>query len=86
MTYREAIECMQYLDEHRHGILFKSLVDIDQREIISEGVRLAISALQEREKRNKGCEYCYDAVFNPSFLVYSFCPMCGRKLKGAEHD
>lgn len=65
MTDREAIECMQYLDEHRHSTLFKSLVASEQREIIAKGVRLAISALQEREERSKGCRYCFDASLDP---------------------
>lgn len=53
MTNREAIECMEYLNEHQYSALFKALVSSEQREIISEGIRLSISALKEREDRGK---------------------------------
>lgn len=91
----------------------------------------AISALQEREERSKGCRFCFDATIEPDLegcdLSYhyvgeseqqkrimirsgngkpvaimfeelsgnqwhtvgiyepKFCPMCGRKLKGADN-
>lgn len=83
MTDKEAIECMQYLYESQNNMLFKALVDKEYREIIAEGVRIATSALQEREERSKGCTLCYtDAKYNPFVGGYNYCPMCGRKLKG----
>lgn len=39
--------------------------------------KIAISALQEREERNKGCKYCLDYKGD----VNRFCPHCGRPLK-----
>ena len=53
MNDRGAIECMNYLYDNQHSILFKSLVGKENREIIAESVQLAISALQEREERSK---------------------------------
>lgn len=53
----------------------------------------AISALQEREERSKGCEYCRDDCcpqldwrFGLDHILpdYMFCPMCGRQMKGAD--
>ncbi len=66
MTNREAIECMEHLNEHQHSTLFKSLVSSEQREIISEGIRLSISALQEREERARGCE-CKSHIITHSY-------------------
>lgn len=76
----------------------------------------AVHALQEREERSKGCEYCADHKYNVEDCVMlshdesdfdrgmyiydgelisnsgefqcvriNFCPMCGRKLKGADN-
>lgn len=56
-------------------------------------VKNLIEALQEREERSKGCEYCRDDCcpqldwrFGLDHILpdYMFCPMCGRKLKGAD--
>lgn len=52
-------------------------------------IDLAISALQEREERSKGCEWCKDLA-NPQWKGQhlatiegdSFCRKCGRPLKG----
>lgn len=47
-------------------------------------------ALQEREKRSKGCEVCDPnpkAVwyrFKDKNVLCSFCPVCGKPLKGAD--
>lgn len=38
----------------------------------------AISALQEREERSKGCSFC-----NRGNIPAKFCPECGRKLEPA---
>lgn len=53
----------------------------------------AKSALQEREERSKGCEWCKDLA-NPQWRGQhlaiiegdSFCRKCGRPLKGADND
>lgn len=53
-----------------------------------EMAEAALSALQEREERSKGCEWCKDLA-NPHWrgqhlaLIEgdSFCRKCGRKLK-----
>lgn len=46
------------------------------------------AALQEREERSKGCEWCIgfcpDVTGDP-YADYRCCPMCGRKLKGADN-
>lgn len=95
MTKQEAIECMQYLYEHQHSMIFKSLVDKESREKIAAGVTVAKTALQECIEREKGCEYCLDE-FCPQLVWaygldhllpdFKYCPMCGRKLKGANND
>lgn len=62
------------------------------RKEFQEACSHAISALQEREERIKGCKYCTGVVLNvvegaTAFEVgFNFCPMCGRKLKGADND
>lgn len=53
---------------------------------------MAIAALKEQERREQGCELCGDTdgylyEDGPCRTVqgdYPFCPMCGRKLGGAE--
>lgn len=59
-----------------------------------EACDIAISAIREREERIKGCKYCTgctDVVLNvveeeTEFEVgFNFCPVCGRKLKGADN-
>lgn len=53
-----------------------------------EALSVAKSALQEREKRSNGCEVCDPnpkAVwyrFKDKNVLCSFCPVCGRPLKG----
>ena len=85
MTDREAIKVMKWYTE---------CVD---HEIMNEcyyGHLTAISALQEREERAIGCEWCKFFKNDPQFLfsrgngrydelMFEFCPICGRKLKGA---
>lgn len=47
-----------------------------------EALDTAISALQEREERSRGCAYCYtDAKHNPFVSGYNFCHNCGRPLE-----
>lgn len=82
----------------------------------AEACDVAISALQEREERSKGCEFCgaklyfkttqyarpllapltevqalRDKLLDLTGEVYveinaDFCPMCGRPLKGEDHE
>lgn len=79
MTDREAIE---YLDQvlkdadeflHAGGYNAKILKEI-------EAMKQSLSALQEREERSKGCEYCEPK----QKWGINFCPMCGRQLKGTD--
>ena len=81
-----------------------------------EACDVAISALQEREERSKGCEFCgaklyfkttqyarpllapltevqalRDKLLDLTGEVYveinaDYCPMCGRPLKGEDHE
>ncbi len=48
-------------------------------------IDLAISALQEREERSKGCVYCNDVAIDIELPNANFCPMCGRPLKGEDN-
>lgn len=93
MNDREAIK-------HLTNDWFKSLggqlcVDGDKVDGFLEAVGIGISALQEREERARGCEYCRDDCcpqldwrFGLDHILpdYMFCPMCGRKLKGADSN
>lgn len=56
---------------------------------------LFLAALREQEQREKGCEFCLNgeylsAIFYDKYgdrLDFTFCPMCGRKLKeGADRE
>lgn len=54
MTDREALELLKYP-------VYKWTMDWDDREdglSYTEAIERAISALQEREERSKGCEFC----------------------------
>lgn len=54
--------------------------------VMRRAINKGIEALQEREERSKGCEYCTGVVLNvvdeTTVLEagFNFCPMCGRKL------
>lgn len=51
-----------------------------------DGKPCAMCPATSKEKRSNGCEYCYtDAKINPFVGGYRYCPMCGRKLKGADN-
>lgn len=74
MTAREAIEV---ITEYRPILGWKKY---------SKALDIAISALEEREERSKGCKYC--TVGDGEFTILldkwgeeDFCQMCGRKLK-----
>ena len=78
MTDREAIKMLQ-------GCACTPVM----RRAINKGIK----ALQEREERSKGCEYCRDDCcpqldwrFGLDHILpdYMFCPMCGRQMKGAD--
>lgn len=47
-------------------------------------IDLAISALQEREERSKGCAYCNDVAIDMELPNANFCPMCGQLREGSQ--
>ena len=83
MTDREAIEILQ--EEHRYCL---------EPCYVMNAIKQAITALQEREERSKGCEYCQDnfnfwateisGYFDKKDI--KFCIHCGRPLKGADNE
>lgn len=90
MTDREAIEyAYHHMDECIYKI--KSVNDyalICVLEKRKEFMMQSIEALQEREERSRGCEWCIgfcpDVTGDP-YAEYRFCPMCGRPMKGADN-
>ena len=52
-----------------------------------EALAVAVGALREREERSKECRECKYFRKMDIFeqIGYKFCPMCGRKLKGADN-
>lgn len=94
MTDREAIEITELqvkaLQEEMKTLTTQE--DIDAYTVAIEAKQLAIFALQEREERSKGCEYCEIVVWRTHYdregneIEYNFCPMCGHPLKGAQND
>lgn len=98
MTDREAIELISPETglskmaeiEYYHG--FEGLDAV--RKALSDAYALAVSALQERIDREKGCERCQIFENDPQFLfsrgngqydeiMFKYCPVCGCKLKKA---
>lgn len=91
MTDREAIEALTNYE-------FSSLHFTSKQD--EEVIKQAISALQEREKRSKGCDICNNHNWNGYFSWYEMldcqtvmydikaekCPGCGRPLKGADDE
>lgn len=89
MTNREAIE---YIERECHtckGFYAPENECIAVPQDCFESKRLAISALQEREEREKGCEYCCDEDcpeldwkygLDHIFPDYNYCPNCGRMV------
>lgn len=72
MTDKEAIKTIEYTRAFN-----------EKHTKLMDALDMAITALQEREERSKGCILCYtDAKYNPFVGGYNYCPMCGRKLKG----
>lgn len=81
MTDREAIERMKLLEKGGTNFSKES----------NDACRVALEALQEREERENGCEYCQDnfnfwateisGYFDKKDI--KFCIHCGRKLKTA---
>ena len=86
MTDREAIkaiEVVQDSDYHYDETIGYQLTSYD-----FDWLEKAKQALQEREKRSKGCEVCDQnpkAVwyrFKDKNVLCSFCPVCGKNIKG----
>lgn len=54
-----------------------------------EACDAAISALQERIDREKGCDWCYClsavSALHDAIPEANYCPMCGRPLKGEDN-
>lgn len=73
MTDKEAIEIIEYARAFN-----------EKQTKLMTALDMAISALQEREKRNYGCNIC-NTPLEEDVLVntfkYKFCPHCGRPLK-----
>jgi len=73
MNDKEATEILQ--EEHRYCL---------EPCYVMNAIAQAITALQEREERSKGCEWCIgfcpDVTGDP-YADYRYCHMCGRKLK-----
>lgn len=85
MTDRDAVKLLKYP-------VYKWSMYWDEREdglSYTEAIEQAETALQERLDREKGCEWCIgfcpDVTGDP-YAEYRFCPMCGRKLKGAQDE
>jgi hypothetical protein len=67
---------------------------------VAEAIDAALEALREKADREKGCEFCTNFLFGIrcevmydwaddkkavwETNVMHFCPMCGKKLKGAD--
>lgn len=98
MTDREAIEYAgKELQRTGYTLETNSQLNNGLFKILStkfEFLVAAISALQEREERSKGCERCQIFENDPQFLfsrgngqydeiMFKYCPVCGRKLKTA---
>ena len=81
MTDREAIDCFRYCITKCHDCFPCAEHD--------EALVVALFALQESEKRTRGCEFC-NVEANKNAMVedhgYAVCPYCGRPLKGADNE
>ena len=83
MTDREAIETIK---------IAVSEVEWEYPVEYAVAFQTAISALEEREARSEGCNICKEMdfvdIWDGDFLLKagysSFCPECGRPLKGDE--
>lgn len=88
MTNREAIEYIELECHTCKGFYAPENECIAVPQDCFESKRHAISALQEREERGKGCECCCDEDWKYGldhiFPDYKYCPMCGRKLGDKE--
>lgn len=83
MTDREAIETIKI-----------AIAEVEWEYPVEYAVafQTAISALEEREARSEGCNICKEMdfvdIWDGDFLLKagypSFCPECGRPLKGDE--
>ena len=83
MTDREAIEALKLVN-------LKTVHPFYNWEEMLEARDTAISALQEREERNKGCEWCDSRsavnALHDAIPEANFCPKCGRPLEEIDHD
>ena len=66
----------------------KAINELKRRQ---KAITKAISALQEREERSKGCPNCTAGDGEYTVLLdkwgeEDFCPRCGRSLKGADNE
>ena len=86
MTVKEAVACMQYLYENRNGILFKCLVDKEDREIASESISMGVEALcKQEEMRKKGpCDVC--SYSPPSSMDGKPCALCPATARDDEEN
>lgn len=73
MTDREAIE--------RLFLMAKGGTNFSAKN--NEACRMGAEALQEREERARGCEFCLNTPEDVAkILGRNYCTKCGRKLKG----
>ena len=104
MTDREAISVLECAEFGNTTVDKPMLTEEEER--LYEARDVAISALQERIDRERGCECCNqhnaaelgEKVYSQSVSYYivgdgyphrekhRFCPLCGRKLKGAQDE
>lgn len=104
MTDREAIQVFaawRYRDTRNYWALQKKT---ESHVRLWDAIDIATDALEEREERDKGCDFCrgMDSMsgvfggesdrggyragsFTGGSRDFDFCPMCGRKLKGANN-
>lgn len=83
MTDREAVAILERLFNKSCGdYRYQNKQKLDTEDAMYH----AITMLQERIDREKGCEWCIgfcpDVTGDP-YADCRFCPMCGRKLKTA---
>ena len=95
MTDREAIEVLRLdCDLITFDPMTGEIIDLETVKLRNDlnykcylANKVAISALQEREERSKGCEFC-NIEANKNAMIedhgYAVCPYCGRPLKGDE--
>ena len=87
MTDREAIEIIENGGWWDLFIPITTVKGRNEEIKLHQALDMAISSLQEREERSKGCEFC-NIEANKNAMIedhgYAVCPYCGRPLKGDE--